>query len=259
MHHKPKTMKPLIFISNDDGYMANGIKVLIEALRPLGDLFVVAPDRARSGASSSITSDIPVNCRHITSEEGLNIYACSGTPTDCVKLALDQLLMKQPDLIVSGINHGSNASVNVHYSGTVAVTTEGALHGIPSVAFSSLNTDPNADLSHTIPLCRHIAQQVMEHELAFGTYLNVNIPDTTEIRGIKACSMAFSRWVDEFEPCPNPRGGKHFWLTGENINEEPDNESTDLWALEHDYVAITPIKTDPTDHAMIESMADWDF
>lgn len=252
-------MRPLIFISNDDGYMSNGIKTLIEALKPLGDLFVVAPDSARSGAGCSITSTIPVSCRHISSDNGVNIYACSGTPADCTKLALSQLLVRQPDLIVAGINHGGNASVNIHYSGTVAVTTEGVLHGIPSIAFSSLNADTNADLSHTIPVCQHIARLAMQHDMAFGTYLNVNFPLTTQIKGIKPCRTAYSRWIEEFEPCCCPRGGKYFWLTGENVNEEPDDDSTDLWALEHDYVAVTPIMTDPTDHAMIESMKEWDL
>lgn len=252
-------MRPLIFISNDDGYQSGGIKVLIEALRPLGDLFVVAPDRARSGASCSITSDVPVSCRNICSEDGLKVYACSGTPSDCVKLALDQLLMRRPDVIVSGINHGSNASVNIHYSGTVAVTTEGALHGIPSVAFSSLNPDTEADLSHLGDICNHIVGLILDNELPFGTYLNVNFPNTDVFEGIRVCRMGYSSWVDEFEPCPRGRGGRYFWLSGENINDEPDDETTDLWALENDYVSVTPIMVDPTNHALINELNNWDL
>ncbi len=252
-------MKPLIFISNDDGYTAKGIHILAEALKPLGDLFVVAPNGPRSGAACSVTSTVPVSCKHISSGDGVSIYACSGTPADCIKLALNQLLVRQPDLIVSGINHGSNASVNVHYSGTVAVATEGALHGIPSIAFSSLNPDPEADLSHLAPLCRHIVEQVMQHDMPFGTYLNVNFPISTEIKGIRPCRLAYSRWVDEFEPCNCPRGGKYFWLTGENVNEEPDDDTTDLWALAHDYVAITPVMTDPTDQRMMTSLDEWEL
>ncbi len=252
-------MKPLILISNDDGYASLGIKSLIEAMRPLGDLFVVAPDRARSGASCSITSDVPLSISHIHSEEGLKVYACTGTPSDCTKLALDQMLMRQPDLVVSGINHGSNASINVHYSGTVAVTTEAALHGIPSVAFSSFNHDHKADLSGLIPLCRSIAAQVLQNQLPYGTYLNVNFPDTEEFAGVKVCRMAYSRWVDEYEPCTRNRGGKYFWLAGEQINDEPTDTRTDLWAIEHDYVAITPIMVDPTNHDIIDEMQDWDF
>lgn len=252
-------MKPLIFISNDDGYNSPGINTLIDALRPMGDLFVVAPDRPRSGASCSITSETPITYNHIRSEDGLKVYSCSGTPADCVKLALDQLLMRQPDLIAAGINHGSNASVNIHYSGTVAVTTEAALHGIPSIAFSSLSHDPKTDLSHTTHLCRHIAEMTIEKQLPFGSYLNVNIPDTENINGIRVCRMAYSRWVDEYEACPRSTGGKYFWLTGENINDEPNDDTTDLWALEHDFVAITPIMVDPTDHELIEAMKEWDL
>ena len=253
-------MKPLILISNDDGYTSRGLAVLIEALRPLGDLFVIAPNSARSGASASITSDVPVSCRREHSEEGLKIYSCSGTPADCVKLALDQLLMRQPDFIVSGINHGGNASVNFHYSGTTAVATEAALHGIPSVAFSSLNPDPKADLAHLIPFVEHISSLAMRNGMPFGTYLNVNFPDTEEFAGIRGTRMAYSRWVDEFEPCLRNRGGHYYWLSGENINDEPDDDTTDLWALEHDYIAITPVKIDATDRDFITDLNEnWDL
>jgi 5'-nucleotidase len=252
-------MKPLIFITNDDGYTAKGIHTLADALKPIGDLFIVAPDSPRSGAGCSVTSTVPVSCRHISSGDGVSVYACSGTPSDCTKLALGQLLVRQPDLIVSGINHGSNASVNVHYSGTVAAATEGALHGIPSIAFSSVNHDTDDDLAHLAPLCRHIVEMVMEHDLPFGTYLNVNFPMTEDIQGIRPCRLAYSRWTEEFEPCSCPRGGKFFWLAGENVNEEPNDDTTDLWALEHGYVAVTPVKTDPTDHELIAAMDDWDF
>lgn len=252
-------MKPLILISNDDGYQSKGLEVLIEAMRPLGDLFVIAPDKGRSGAAASITADVPVSCTPIKSEDGLQVYACSGTPADCVKLALDQLLMREPDLIVSGINHGSNASVNIHYSGTIAVAQEGALHGIPSVAFSSINPDANADLSHLSSLCSHIAGQVLANGLPFGTYLNVNFPDTDYFEGVRVCRMAYSKWIDEFEPCLRGRGGRYFWLSGENVDEEPNNDSTDLWALSHDYVAIVPVKIDPTDYQLINNLQNWDL
>lgn len=252
-------MRPLILISNDDGYQSNGLKVLIEAMRPLGDLMVIAPDKGRSGAAASLTTEVPVSLTRIKREDGLSIYACSGTPADCAKLALDQMLMRQPDLVVSGINHGSNASVNIHYSGTIAVASEGALHGIPSVAFSSVNPDPQANLSHLSSLCSHIAAQVLNNGLPFGSYLNVNFPDTEVFEGVRVCKMAFSRWIDEFEPCERGRGGQYFWLSGDNIDEEPNNDSTDLWALTHDYVAITPIKIDPTDFQLINSLQNWDL
>lgn len=252
-------MKPLILISNDDGYTSRGLAVLIEALKPLGDLFVIAPDSARSGASMSITSMVPVSCKREFYEEGLTIYSCTGTPADCAKLAIDQLLMRQPDFVASGINFGTNASVNFHYSGTTAVATEAALHGIPAVAFSSLVTDPKADLSHLAPYVQHIAHLAMQNGMPFGTYLNVNFPDTEEFSGILGTRMAFSRWIDEFEPCTRNRGGHYYWLSGENVNDEPDDDSTDLWALEHDYIAITPIKIDATDHDFADKLNDWDL
>jgi len=252
-------MRPLILISNDDGYQSKGLQVLIEAMRPLGDLFVVAPDGGRSGSSSSLTSDVPIKCKLIKSEDGLTIYACSGTPTDCTKLAFNQLLVRDPDLVVAGINHGSNASINIHYSGTIAVATEGALHGIPSIAFSSINPDFDADLSHLSSICTHIASLVLEDGLHYGSYLNVNFPDTEYFEGIKVCRMAYSRWINEFEPCTRERGGMYFWLTGENVDDEPNNDSTDLWALAHDYVSVVPIKVDPTDFQLIDTLQNWDL
>ena len=256
---KANVMRPLILISNDDGYTSRGLAALIDAMRPLGDIFVVAPDGPRSGASCSITDAVPISYKHVHSEEGLKIYSCSGSPVMCTKLALDQLLMRQPDLIVAGINHGSNASINVHYSGTTAVTTEAALHGIPSVAFSLNNHDLQARLEHLVPICTHIAGLVLEHGLPYGSYLNVNIPETEEIQGIRVCRMAYSRWVEEFEPCPRSRGGHYFWLSGEQVDDEPSDDSTDLWAMSHDYVAITPIMIDPTDYELIRALKEWDL
>ena len=252
-------MRPLILISNDDGYQSRGLAALIEAVRPLGDIFVVAPDGPRSGASCSITDIVPISYRHIRSEEGLTVYACNSTPCICVKLALDQLLMRQPDLIVAGINHGSNASVNVHYSGTTAVTTEAALHGIPSAAFSLDNHNPEAPVDHLAPICRHIAQLTLSNGLPYGSYLNVNFPDVEAFKGIRVCRMAYSRWVEEFEPCNRSRGGHYFWLAGEQIDDEPNDDSTDLWAMRHDYVAITPVMVDPTDHKLRQTMQQWDL
>ena len=252
-------MRPLILISNDDGYQSLGLAALVEAVRPLGDIFVCAPDGPRSGASCSITTEAPVSYRHIRSEEGLKIYSCSGTPCMCVKLALDELLMRQPDIVVAGINYGNNASVNVHYSGTTAITNEAAMHGIPSVAFSIDNRNTEAPLDHLVPICTHITRITLANGLPYGSYLNVNFPDAESFRGIRVCRMAYSRWVEEFEPCPRSRGGHHFWLTGEQVDDEPNSEDTDLWAMRHDYVAITPIMIDPTDRKLMETMQSWEL
>lgn len=252
-------MNPLILISNDDGYRARGLQALIQVARKLGDVFVVAPDRGRSGSSCSVTGDRPVSFSPVRQEDGLQVFSCTGTPTDCVKLALDQMLMRRPDLVLSGINHGSNASVNVHYSGTTAAATEATLHGVPAVAFSSLNHDPEADFSPLEPFCEHITRLVLDNELPYGSFLNVNFPDTDDFRGIRACRMAYSRWVDEFEPCPRSDGGHYFWLSGEQVDDEPNAEDTDLWALNHDYIAITPTTIDPTDRRLLARLGNWDL
>lgn len=250
-------MTPLILISNDDGLDSRGLSALIEAMRPLGDVFVCAPDGPRSGASCSITDTVPLKCWQVSSEPGLEVYACTATPCMCTKLAIDCLMPRRPDLVVAGINHGSNASVNHHYSGTTAVTTEGALQGIASVAFSLDDHDTEAPLDHIVPICRRIASLVLEHGLSFGTYLNVNFPPGKDLRGIRVCRMAYSRWVNEFEPCPRSRGGQWYWLCGEQVDGEPESTDTDLWAMRHHYVAITPINIDPTDHKLKESMESW--
>ena len=252
-------MKPLILLSNDDGVGAKGLGELIRMLRPVGNLFVVAPDGARSGASSQLTSEVPISAHLIKSEEGLTVYSCSGTPTDCVKLALDQLLQRMPDLIVGGINHGSNATINLHYSGTVGVVREGAIQGIPSVAFSLCNHDLNADFTPLEPYILRIVNEVLEQSLPYGSCLNVNFPDTTEFAGVRVCRMAYSRWQDEYVPVERPHGGRYYWLGGECVNDEPDEENTDSWALDRDYVAITPIKIDATDYGLIKTMADWNL
>jgi 5'-nucleotidase len=252
-------MKPLILLSNDDGVQAKGLKALIDMLRPVGNLFVVAPDRARSGASSAITSEQPVKASLLSAEEGLTVYTCSGTPTDCVKLALDQLLQRSPDLVAAGINHGSNATVNLHYSGTIGATREGALHGIPSVAFSLCDHDANADFEPSRPYVESITRQALERDMPFGSLLNVNFPAVSQFEGVRVCRMAYSRWQNEFFPCEHPRGGHYYWLGGECVNDEPEEEDTDSWALERDYVAITPIKVDSTDYKLKEELSDWDL
>lgn len=248
-------MRPLILISNDDGLRARGLAALIEAMRPLGDIFVCVPDGPRSGASCSITDTVPFRCWQVHSEPGLEIYACTATPCMCTKLAIDILVPRRPDLVVAGINHGSNASVNIHYSGTTAVSTEGALQGIPSIAFSLDDLDTEAPLDHLVPVCRHIASHALEHGIPFGIYLNVNFPAGKEVKGVRVCRMAYSRWVDEFEPCPRRRGGQWYWLCGEQVDEEPDSADTDLWALRHHYAAVVPINIDPTDRGLINDLS----
>ncbi len=251
------SMKPLILLSNDDGVAAKGLQSLITMLQPLGHLFVMAPDRARSGAACSITSEVPVRSTLVRSEDGLTVYSCTGTPVDCVKLALDQMLGRQPDLVVGGINHGSNATINVHYSGTMGVAIEGALQGLPAVAFSLVDQDPNADFSPLTPYVQSITAEVLRRGLPYGSCLNVNFPAVTPLKGVRMCRMGYSRWADEYTVCRHPRGGRYYWLGGECIDDEPDETDTDSWALKNDYVAITPVRVDVTDNALLDQLSDW--
>jgi 5'-nucleotidase len=252
-------MRPLLLLSNDDGVEAKGLQKLIEMLSPMADLFVVAPDCPRSGASCSLTSVLPIKQTLMEAESGLTIYSCSGTPADCVKLALDQLLQRQPDMVIGGINHGGNASINVHYSGTLGAVKEGVLQGIPSVAFSLLDHDLNADFSPLQPYVERITQTVLDKSLPYGSCLNVNFPAVKEFAGVKICRMAYSRWQEEYVPCESPHGGHYYWLGGECVNDEPDEEDTDSWALERDYVAITPIRVDETDYDLKDMLNDWEL
>ncbi len=250
--------RPLIFISNDDGYMAKGIQELIKYLSPLGDIVVVAPDAARSGSGCAITVVQPVHYQLVRQDVGVTIYRCSGTPTDCVKLSMHAILDgRKPDLIVSGINHGDNSATNVHYSGTMGVVIEGCLGGIPSIGYSICSHNPDADFSATEVYVRQIAQKVLEKGLPPQTCLNVNFPNTEDIKGIKICEQAKGYWTQEWEPCPRKGDDNYYWLAGSFEDTEPDNHKTDRWALHHGYAAITPIHIDMTGYHFMREMSEW--
>lgn len=251
--------KPLILISNDDGFQAKGINELVMFLRDIADLIVVAPDGPRSGASGAITSASPVNYVKIREEEGLVVYKCSGTPVDSVKLALHALVPRVPDMVIGGINHGDNSSVNVHYSGTMGVAIEGCLKGIPSIGFSLCNHSSDADFSPSCPFVRAIVSTTLEKGLPYGTCLNVNFPDTDNLKGIRICRQTDGVWINEFAECNSPRGAGYYWLTGSYKNNEPDSTDTDHWALDNGYVAVTPTKIDVTSYKLMEEMKQWDF
>ena len=251
--------KPLILISNDDGYSAKGINELAKTLAGLGEIVIMAPDGPRSGASAAITSEFPVRYYKVKEEEGLTIYKCTGTPVDCVKLALFELLPRCPDLIVGGINHGDNSAVNVHYSGTMGVVIEGCLKGVPSIGFSLCDHDAEADFKPMLPYVRKIAEQVLSKGLQKGTCLNVNAPKTDALKGLRVCRQTDASWGSEWCRGQHPKGGEYFWLTGKFNNNEPDAEEADRWALEHGYVAITPIQIDMTAYALIDELKTWDL
>ena len=247
-------MRPLLLISNDDGVQAPGINFLIETLRPHADLLVMAPDSARSGFSCSITSEHPLTFRVLREEEGLTVCACSGTPVDCVKMALNVFPDRKPDLVIGGINHGDNSSVNAHYSGTMGVAIEGALQGYPSVAFSLCNHSMNADFSPLAPYLVDFTLKTLETGLPPFTCLNINFPNTPQFKGVKVCRMAHSRWQKEVQRREHPWGKPYYWLVGENVDFEPEAEDTDHWALNHGYIAITPTQLDVTAVELMEKL-----
>jgi len=252
--------KPLILVTNDDGINAPGLHALIEVVRPFGNVVVVSPDKPQSGASHAVTMHHPLRLKLIHQEVGFEEYSCTGTPSDCVKLAYKIVLNRRPDLLVSGINHGSNASINIIYSGTMAAVFEGAMAGVPSIGFSLLQYDTAADFSAAKVYARRIIRDVMSKKLPDGVCLNVNIPDVAEgdIRGIRICRQAGGTWIEDFDVRKDPKGEHYYWLKGEfaRIGEGDD---TDEHALEHHYVSIVPVNFDFTDYPAIEELKRWDF
>ena len=266
-------MRPLILISNDDGYQAKGINSLIDMVRSLGDIIVCAPDGPRSGQACAFSATIPLTLTPVLQTDGLEVWACNGTPVDCVKMALDNLCPRRPDLIIGGINHGDNASVNAHYSGTMGVTLEGCMKYIPSVAFSLCDHRADADFSPLMPYVQQITLRVLSEGLPKGVCLNVNFPlieetgdrrqetgdrsQETGYRGVKICRMAPGTWYDETSRCHHPRGYDYWWMVGHYRNDEPEADDTDNWALTHGYVAITPTQIDLTAYQAIDRIKAW--
>lgn len=253
-----KIKKPLILISNDDGFQAKGINVLIDTLRDIADLLVCAPDSGRSGYGCAFSVFNPLHLKLRRKEKGLEVWSCDGTPVDCVKLALDQLCTKRkPDMVIGGINHGDNASVNTHYSGTMGVAMEGAMKYIPSVAFSLCDHAEDADFDPLLPYIRHITEKVLEEGLPEGVCLNVNFPVAKKFKGVKVCRMAKGTWGNECVRSIHPRGSEYFWMVGSYVNDEPKAKDTDNWALTHGYVAITPTRVDVTAYETMEKIKQW--
>ena len=252
-----ESKKPLILVSNDDGVMAKGISELVKFLRPLGEIVVMAPDSPRSGSGSALTVTHPVHYQLVKREVGLTVYKCTGTPTDCIKLALGSVLDRKPDLIVGGINHGDNSAINVHYSGTMGVVIEGCLKGIPSIGFSLCNHQPDADFEPSGPYIRKIAAMILEKGLPPLTCLNVNFPNVRELKGVKVCEQSKGQWTNEWENFAHRGDTHYYWLTGEFQNTDSDNEKNDHWALDNGYVAITPTKVDVTAYELIDELQSW--
>ncbi|MBL0104330.1 MAG: 5'/3'-nucleotidase SurE [Bacteroidetes bacterium] len=255
-----QSKRPVILVTNDDGITAPGLHALVDAMKDLGDITVVAPDSPQSGMGHAITINNLLRVDKVDLHGNHNWYQCSGTPVDCVKLAIDKILHRKPDLCVSGINHGSNSSINVIYSGTMSAAMEGAIEGIPSAGFSMLDYALDADFSAAKIYARRIAQLILENGLPKGTLLNVNIPKMTfdEIKGVKVCRQAMAKWVEEFDERTDPTKRKYYWLTGKFINEDK-GQDTDEWALANGYISVVPVQFDFTAHHAIPFLNGLDY
>lgn len=251
--------KPTILVVNDDGITAAGIKNLMEVMQEIGNVVVVAPDSPQSGMGHAITIGKPIRFDKVNLYDGVEMYKCSGTPVDCVKLGVNKIFKgKKPDLCVSGINHGLNNSINVLYSGTMSAAVEGAIEKIPSIGFSMDDFAADADFSHTKKYIKDICLQVLENGLPEGVLLNVNFPKGDQLKGVKVCRQANAKWMEEFDERVDPYKRPYYWLTGvfENFDK---GEDTDVWALEHGYVSVVPVQFDLTAHHAIQTLNGWNF
>ncbi|MFL3660270.1 MAG: 5'/3'-nucleotidase SurE [Polaribacter sp.] len=253
--------KPLILVTNDDGITAPGIRALIKIMNKIGDVVVVAPDKAQSGMGHAITIDNVLTCNSITIDDGPQLeYTCSGTPADCVKMAISEILNRKPDLCVSGINHGANASINVIYSGTMSAAVEAGIEGVPAIGFSLLNFKWDADFKASEEYVENITLNALSEGIPEGVVLNVNIPNfkKEEIKGIKICRQANGYWKEDFDKRKSPFGKEYYWLSGEFVCKDK-GQDTDIYALENGYVSIVPVQFDMTAHHMIQKLNTWEL
>jgi 5'-nucleotidase len=254
--------KPLILVTNDDGIQARGLRVLIKLMKQLGEVVVVAPDSPQSGMGHAITIGNTLRLSETDFFDDVKSYQCSGTPADCVKISKKFALNdRKPDLVVSGINHGSNTAISVIYSGTMSAAIEGAIEDIPSIGFSLCDYGVNIDFTHVEPFVTKIARQVLEHGIPKGVALNVNFPPRSEepIKGIKICRQTIAKWQEEFDRRIDPHGLQYFWLTGSFINLDK-GEDIDEWAIAHNYAAVVPVSFDMTAHHAIGILnRDWEI
>lgn len=253
----------LILVTNDDGITAPGLRALIGFMKDLGDVVVVAPDSPQSGMGHAITVDNTLYSEKVVidKEKGAPIeYSCSGTPADCVKMALQELLDRRPDIVVSGINHGSNAAINVIYSGTMSAAIEAGIEGIPSIGFSLCDYSWNANFEGTANSIKRIVSEALENGMPKGTVLNVNIPKTdgAEPKGIRICRQARANWKEKFDKRTSPSGREYYWLTGK-FELLDKGEDTDMHALSEGYVSVVPTQFDLTAHHAIQQLNNWNL
>jgi 5'-nucleotidase len=246
----------IILITNDDGISAPGIAALVDAVKDLGKIVVIAPDKAQSGMGHAITIGNPLRMVRVNQfGENIEAYSCSGTPVDCVKLAVDKILHRRPDICLSGVNHGANHSINVIYSGTMSAALEASIESIPSVGFSLLDYSLEADFSGPKKYARLIVQQILDQPIDKHLCLNVNFPAVRadELKGVKVCHQAYAKYEEDFDERTDPTGKKYYWLTGEFVNFDK-SEDTDVWALNNNYVSIVPVQFDLTDYKLKEQI-----
>ncbi len=253
--------EPVILIVNDDGVTAPGIQNLVEAVRDLGKIVVVAPDKPQSGMGHAITIGVPLRLHKVAFFGDIEAYQCTGTPVDCVKLAVDKVLHSKPDICISGINHGANHSINVIYSGTMSAAVEAAIESIPAVGFSLLDYSLEADFTAARKYARMIVEQMLKSPPEKHTVLNVNIPigKPDEIKGLKICRQAYAKYEEDFLERTDPHGRKYYWLTGEFVNFD-EGKDTDVWALANKYVSVVPVQFDLTHYKQKEELEKtWTF
>lgn len=253
--------KPLIVVTNDDGYLAPGLKAVVDMVKPYGEVLVVAPEKSASGMSHAITISHPMRITLVEKESDLTIYKVNGTPADCIKLALNQLVPRKPDIVVSGINHGTNSSISIIYSGTMGGALEASLNNIPSMGISLDDHSLKADFKLTVKHSELIFKKVLEQGLPEKTSLNINFPVCSEskFKGIKVCRQAKGVWKEEYEKRTDPHGGTYYWLTGYFNSHENGDTDSDIWALENNYASIVPVKTDFTDYEAIKQLNHLNF
>ncbi len=251
--------RPLILVTNDDGITAPGIRTLISVMNEIGDVVVVAPDGPQSGMGHAVTIDDTLYCNEIKVDDGpQKEYKSSGTPADCIKFAVSEILDRKPDLCVAGINHGSNSSINVIYSGTMSAAVEAGIESIPAIGFSLLDYSWNANFEPLKDYIKQIALNVLKNSLPDGVVLNVNFPKNETFKGIKICRQARANWVEEFDKRINPQGRVYYWLTGNFVNMDK-GEDNDEWALANNYISIVPVQFDLTAHHFIQKLNSWNL
>jgi len=251
-----KKQEPVILITNDDGITAPGIKNLVEAVKGLGKVVVVAPDKPQSGMGHAITIGEPLRMNKVDIFGEIEAWQTSGTPVDCVKLAVDKVLHRKPDICLSGINHGANHSINVIYSGTMSAAMEASIESIPSVGFSLLDYTLEADFTAARFYIHKIVSSLLTQKLDKHFLLNVNIPIATKekIKGIKVCKQAYAKYEEDFEERIDPQGKKYYWLTGKFVNFDKGKD-TDVWALKHNYISVVPVQFDLTNYTLKKQLA----